>query len=113
MSGYTEIDGSAITKWAIEPVSRPPNLPGFRGGSWILWLSGTLALQIEGLVREGIFEHFQRHTHSMFVALLAIFRLSSYYNTIVSAFIAKHSFLNKTVFPWDIFGLLSSLVVLD
>lgn len=87
-------------------------LPGFQFLDRLAFGVRILALQFGRLLREVVFEHLQRHRLSMFVALLAVVCLWSYYNTIVPAFIAKHSFLNKTVFLWDIFGLLSSLVVL-
>jgi hypothetical protein len=57
------------------------------------------------LPREATFEYFKPPVAynnviglSMFIALLAVFGLSSYYNPTVSVFIAKHSSLNKQCF---------------
>jgi hypothetical protein len=62
-------------------------LPGFQFLDRLAFGVRILALQFGRLLREVVFEHLQRHRLSMFVALLAVVCLWSYYNTIVPAFI--------------------------
>jgi hypothetical protein len=49
----------------------------------------------------------------MFVALLAVFCLSSHYNTIIPIFIIKHSFLNKQCFYEISLACVSAKIFID